>query len=482
MTLSIKVWKTLSTCGMLSLAIALAAIAASSKAQTQAPAESAATVVEKQTVLTPKYLIGDAVSLSNQSYPEIEGAIKYFRNRDGKGALEYLQRAKTKYPKLPPANLMMARMQILTRNNEMVRLLLDRTVIDSPDDPEAFLIFADQAYRANRTVEAEALFLMAEPKIKSFSENAKRKRSFEIRLLAGMAAVAERRSQWDKSYQLLTKWVEADPDNSLAHARLGLTLYRIEKPKEALAEFTKARELNAELPHPYISLAQLFNQEGEIEEARKSYLRAYNEEKGNEKTAQAYAEWLILQNELDQAQAVAATLRENSPGSIPALLLDGIVGHMQGDTDRSERALQKVLSLEPRHARATDLLALLLIQSDNVKSQELALSYAELNAERFPNNSQANITKAWVLYKLGRKAEAQKSLEQGARAGKLQADSMFLIAQIMVAEGNKEKGLLALRQGTTQKSGLFVFRREAEALLKKLEQELGSSVGEGIEF
>ncbi|MCH2595570.1 MAG: tetratricopeptide repeat protein [Pirellulales bacterium] len=374
---------------------------------------------------------------------------------------------------------MMAKMQTLTRNNQAVRLLLERTVIESPDDPETYLIVADQAYRANRTIEAEALFLMAEPKVKNFTENAKRKRNFEIRLLAGMAAVAERRAQWDKSYQLLTKMVEADPDNAVSHARLGLTLYRIEKPKEALKEFTKARELNPDMPHPYVSVAQLFSQEGDTEKARKAFERAYSEEKGNEKTAQAFAEWLILQNQLDEAQKVAKTLRENAPGSVSALLLDGIVAHMQGDSERAENALQKVLSLEPRHAQASDLLALLLIQRDNVKSKERALSYAELNAERFPNNAQANITKAWVQYKLGNKAEAQKSLEQGSRSGQMRADSMYLIAEIMVAEGQKQKAIAALQQGTAQRSGLFVFRREAQALLEKLKSEADSSSESG---
>ena len=320
---------------------------------------------------------------------------------------------------------------------------------------------------------------MAEPKVKNFTENAKRKRNFEIRLLAGMAAVAERRAQWDKSYQLLTKMVEADPDNAVSHARLGLTLYRIEKPKEALKEFTKARELNPDMPHPYVSVAQLFSQEGDTEKARKAFERAYSEEKGNEKTAQAFAEWLILQNQLDEAQKVAKTLRENAPGSVSALLLDGIVAHMQGDSERAEYALQKVLSLEPRHAQASDLLALLLIQRDNVKSKERALSYAELNAERFPNNAQANITKAWVQYKLGNKAEAQKSLEQGSRSGQMRADSMYLIAEIMVAEGQKQKAIAALQQGTAQRSGLFVFRREAQALLEKLKSEADSSSESG---
>ncbi|MCG8451151.1 MAG: tetratricopeptide repeat protein [Pirellulales bacterium] len=459
--------RVLGTCNMLILAALLFAVSA-----TTCLAQSEGS--EKKTALTVKYLIGDAVSLSNQKYPEIEDAIKRFNNQDGKGAMAFLERAKKKYSKLPPANLMMAKMQLLYRNSTAVRILLERTIIDNPEDPDAYLMLADQAYRGNRTTEAYALFKLVEPLVNDFNENAKRKRNFEIRLLAGLSAVAERRNEWDKSYQLLTKWVDIDEENAVAHARLGLTLFRLKKPKEARASFVKARELNSNLPHPYISLARLFSQDGDDETARKSYERAYKEEGGNESTAQAYAEWLILQGELDKAQKVAAALRKQAPDSISALVLDGVVAYMKGDPKRAEQAFQKVLSLEPRHARATDLIALLLIESDKIGDQERALSYAQLNAERFPDNAQANITKAWVLYKLGRKAEARQALQKGAQSGQLQADSMFLIAKIMVAEGQQEKAIDALERGTSQKAGLFVFRNEAKALLEKIKAETGS--------
>ena len=51
---------------------------------------------ENNSPLTPKFLIGDAVSLSNKEYPEIDKAIQRFRNRDVAGALEYLEKAKEK--------------------------------------------------------------------------------------------------------------------------------------------------------------------------------------------------------------------------------------------------------------------------------------------------------------------------------------------------------------------------------------------------
>lgn len=429
---------------------------------------------EKKSALTARYLIGDAVSLSNKKYPDVESAIKRFTNRDGKGAMEYLERAKNKNPKLPPASFMMAKMQLLTGNNQAVRLLLEKTVIDEPDDPDAYLVLADQAYRSGRTTESYALFTMVKPLIEKYSSNAKRKKNFEIRLLAGLSAVAGRRQQWDKSYDYLKKWTELDPESAAAQARLGLSLFHMDKATEARNAFTKARELDSKLPHPYISLAKLFSSEGDEEKARKSYERAYKEESSNEQTAQSYAEWLIIQGKLDQAEKVSAALRKQSPKSVAALLLDGIVAYMRSDTDSAVDTLQEVLVEDPGNARATDLLALIMIESDSVREQERALSYAKINADRYPNTALANITKAWVLYKLGRKQEAFQSLQKGSQAGQLQADSMFLIAKIMAGENQEQKAMEALEKGLAQKAGLFVFRNEAQTLLDELKSDAGN--------
>ena len=428
---------------------------------------------QRKSPLTPEYLIGDAVSLSSKSYPEIEKALQRFGNGDGTGAQEYLEKAKEKYPKLAPVDVMMAKMQLLNRNARAVQFYLERASTQNPEDPESFLILADQAFAAQRTAESLALFAYAEPLVAKFSENPKRKQKFLIRVFAGRAAVAERRQQWDRARGLLQQWVEIDPENHLAHTRMGIVLFRLDKAQEALAEFTKARESNPDSSHPFVSLGQLFYGNGDIEKARQSFEKAYNENRADAQVAQAYAEWLIQQGELDKAQEIAAALREKAPDSIPALLLDGIVAYMQGQSARAEQTLQKVLSLDPRNARATDLMALLLIQSEKLEDKERALSYAQNNAGWLPNSFQANVTRAYVLYELGRKAEALKSLSQAGKM-QIQPDSTFLIAKILVGEGQKDKAIDALRKILNHKSSLIIFRREAQELLDQLEGSGGS--------
>ena len=417
--------------------------------------------------LTPKYLIGDAVSLSNKTYPEIDKAILRFTNGDASGAQTFLERAKKKYPTLAPTDVMMAKMLLLRRDARAVHFYLERAALLHPEDPESYLILADQAFVAQRTVEALSLFEYAAPRVEKFSSNKKRKQNFKIRVMAGMAAVAERRGQWEEARTWLGKWLAADAENSTAHSRMGIVLFRLDKHTEALAAFTKAREVNPNSAHPFISLGQLFFAKGDNENARKSFDKAYQENGSDTQVAQAYAEWLIQQGKLDKAQKIAVTLQEQSPDSITALLLDGIVSYMQGQSERAEQKLQKVLSLDPRNGQATDLLALLLIQSDDVQDKERALQYAQNNAEWRASSAQANVTRAYVLYELGRKAEANKAL---AQAGKMtiQPDSTFLIAKILLAENQIDKAIEALKKIVGHKSGLIIFRKDAEDLLEKL--------------
>jgi tetratricopeptide (TPR) repeat protein len=280
--------------------------------------------------------------------------------------------------------------------------------------------------------------------------------------------VYERRQQWQAAKDLLAKWIALDPDSAAAHQRLGVTLFRLKDAAGALAEFKKARDLRPDSQHPDVLLGQLYTQDGETEKARASFERAYQQEQKNEATAQAYAEWLIQQNNLDKAQEVAAAMRKQAPDSLRALLLDGVVAKMRGQPKAAEEALLKVLQVDPGNASATNLLALVLAESASAADQEKALNYARMNAERFSTNPQANVTFAWVLYKLGRTNEAQQVLNRSGQSN-LNADSAFLVAQIMVDANQKENARRVLDQVLKQAgAGMFLYRKDAEALLKQL--------------
>lgn len=431
---------------------------------------------EPNNPLTVENLVGNAVSLSNQKYPDVESAIQRYRNGDGEGAYDYLKMAVEKSPKLPPAEVILSKMHLLARNGALAAQALELAAMLHPDDPEAYLLLADQAFGAGRTAESEALFEKAETLVAKFDANAKRKRDFEIRVLAGKSAVLERRQKWDAALALLQKWSEIDPDSAPARQRLGVVLFRLERVADAVKEFTKVRDLNPDANHPYVFLGQLFNQTGDAKQARENFEKAYKAESNNANTAASYAEWLVTQDDLETAQKVASALRKGNPESVGALLLDGIIAKLRKQPKQAEEAFTKVLTIDPSNARATDMLALVLIESDKASDREKALRYAEMNAQRFQNNAQANITLAWVLYQLDRANEGNQALQRGAQAsgGQLNADSAYLVARIMLKQNQKEQALTTLKQLLEQaNSGPFLYRSEAQKLLKQLEGSAG---------
>lgn len=450
-------------------ALAVATVITSCAVQAQTPAAGAA----PPDPFTVQNLIGDAVSLSNQAYPDVEKAIQRFKNSDPEGARGYLEQARKQYPKLPPTELSMAKLHLFNRDEQNGRAQLEQTVMKSPDDPEAYLLLADMAFTQGRTTESAALFDVADGLVQKFTENEKRRKNFDIRVLAGRSAVLERRLKWDQANALLAKWVAIDPDSANAHTRLGITLARLKKPAEAFEEFRKARDLRPDSPHPYVMLGQIYSSENDVEKAREAFEKAYAEEPKGEGTARAYAEWLIQQNELDKAQKVADAMRLATPDSIVALTLDGVVAKMRNQPKEAEEALMRVLALDPANAGATNLLALILGESSNTADQERALSYAQLNAQRFPQNSQTNITHAWILYKLGRAQEGAVALQRGGQAGNINADTAYLVARIMIQQNQRDQAKKALEEVLTRAgAGMFMYRKESEALLKELGGEV----------
>lgn len=431
---------------------------------------AAAAGTSAQAQLTTENLIGDAVSLSNRSYPEVEDAIQRFRNKDVEAAQAFLERAKEKYPKLPPTNVTMAKMFIVGRNGNAARLLLEKATVETPGDPEAYLLLADDAFTSGRTTEAAVLFEKAGELNEAFSDNPKRKGKFEIRVIAGKAGVAERRQQWEEAEKLLLQWIDMDPDSAPGHQRLGVTLYQLDEFDKARAEFQEARSLREEFNHPEIVMGRLFARDDKAQEAKQAYEKAYAADGDNEDTGRAYAEYLLKEDDLDKATQVSAKLVQKNPESIPALLLDSVIAKLKGSSDLAKKNLTKILDIDPSNADATNLLAIILVESDKQSDKDKALSYAQVNAQRFAKSPQARVTYSWVLHKLGKSREAQASLKD-ISGSNLTSDSGYLVSQMIADLGQKEQARKMLEQVLKRSETMLLFEAKARDLLAKLEAE-----------
>jgi Tfp pilus assembly protein PilF len=429
--------------------------------------------------ITTQMLIGDAVDTDSLSrYTDVDQAIKYFINHDVLAARTFLETAKKKDPNLPPVDLLLAKMYFLGGIPVAGRAALEKTAMDNPSDPEPYLILADQALAEGRAVEADALYEKGLELTSKFKGAAKRKRNLEIRARAGSASVAQRHKSWGTAADDLRALLKIDPENAIAHYRLGQSLFMLGKYSDGYGEFKEAKKADKNLPDPDVATALMYDQLSAPDKAAKSeqfFERAMATDKTDPATATAYAQWLInsgSQRSLTKAESLLADARKANPGNLNLLILSGVAARMEKKMKPAEDYFVEALGVAPANGDVINQLALLLIdQSDQAKRQR-ALQFAGMSSRLNNQNADAQITLAWVLYQLGRVADAETALRNGLQLGNPSPDSSYLVARIL-ADQNKNDPAKQLLKGAldADSPGIFVYRQDAQELLNKLSKQ-----------
>lgn len=424
----------------------------------------------QQGPITAKALIGNSVSDPDAvRYSDVAEAIKRFENRDQLSARTFLERAVQKDNKLPPVGVMMAKLQLLSGNAAAIRPALEQAVVeDSADDPEPYLLLAEEALVNNRTIEAEALFDKTAAMIENYAKNAKRKRRFIIRTNRGLAIIAERRQRWEKAISFLNTWLEQDPEDTSALSRKGQILFMLDKEAEGYQSFVEAKKLNDKLQSPYVSAALMYSRKGKDREAMQAFEKAFSEESGDERTMIAYSQALIKAGDIKKARDILKKSRAQQEESVNLWLLTGVTDRMAGDAASGEQSLMKALALNPSNRDVLNQLAQMLIESGDRNDQKRALSFASMNGQLNPDNPDVNITLAWTLYKNGQGAQANAALQKAIRGGALSGDGQYLLAQMLLLNKDKANAKKLLNAALADETGIFVQRDAAKELLSTL--------------
>ncbi|NIO13784.1 MAG: tetratricopeptide repeat protein, partial [Xanthomonadales bacterium] len=167
------------------------------------------------------------------------------------------------------------------------------------------------------------------------------------------------------------------------------------------------------------ALAELYVQAGNLKQAASFVKQALEADPEDFKTRIVATRWAVEVRDFDQARQHAAQALKLNSGSPEAILLSGIVAMFLEDFDSAVKHFQALILVSPGDFTATDNLALALCQQDNEADRQLALSYAQLNAQRFPQRPEAAATLGWVLLRLDRVDEAEKVLRGAASASGL---------------------------------------------------------------
>ena len=420
--------------------------------------------------VTAKTLVGKAVSDDSQ-YKEITSAIERFGNRDLDGCVAILERARNNNPKLPPPGVMMAMLWLSANQLAPARAALEETAVKFPGDPEPYLMLADLAFQERQVTDSSVLFDRATQLTAAFDENLKRKRDFEIRCHAGTAAVAEARGQWETAQKQLTAWLALDPDNAGAHFRLGNVLFRIGKETEALDEFKQARKLDANALQPELALARLYDETKKRDVAKKWIESALKAAPDDPAVLLASAQWYLGQNDLKMAQAIADRVLTLDAKSLDGRIVRGVIARVARDYATAEKFFNEAHVQSPGNFAASNSLALVLIESPDKAAQQRAVEMAEANAARYredsPQQVNAITSLAWVYYKLGRREDAEKILDQIARNNALTSDGAYYVAKLLADRGEKDRARAILEEVLTNEA-VFATRPDASDLLTKL--------------
>jgi tetratricopeptide (TPR) repeat protein len=420
-------------------------------------------------------LIGKAVS-DDASAKEVNNAITRFRERDIDGCRAVLERAKSNNPKLPPSGVMMSMLWLSVNQLQPARAELEDTAVKFPADPEPYLMLGDLAFQERRITDADVLFAKATALTEPFAENPKRKRDFEIRSSAGSAAVAEARKQWEKARGHLQKWLELDPDNASAHQRMGIVLFQLGKETESLAEFREARKLDEKAVQPELALARLYDDAKKRDTARKLIEQAVKAAPNDAGVLLASAQWYLGQNDLETAKSMAETALKADAKSLDGKIVRGAIARVARDYKTAERFFNEAHVQSPGNFAASNSLALVLIESEEKESRQRAMEMAEANVAMYRENSPQQVnaltTLAWIYYKLGRREDAEKILEQISRNNALTTDGAYYVAKILADRGEKDRARQILEE-VLGNEPMFATRPDAVDLLEKLKPAAG---------
>jgi len=411
--------------------------------------------------VTAQTLIGKAVSDDSQN-KDITNAIERFRTRDIDGCRAILERAKSNNAKLPPPGVMMATLWLSE---------LEDTVNKFPADPEPYLMLGDLAFQDRRITESSLLFNKATDLTKAFTENPKRKRDFEIRSNAGLAAVAEARRQWDVARKHIEAWMALDPDNASARQRLGIVLFQLGEEDKALEQFRESKKLDPKSLQPELWMARLYSDAKKRDVARKQIEAAVKAAPKDVGVLLGAAEWFLAQNDLEAAKTNADAALVVDEKSLGAKLVRGTVARIARDYRTAEKFLNDAHVQSPGNFPASNSLALVLVESEEKEPRQRAVEMAEANVAMYRDNNtigpNALTTLAWIYYRLGRRDDAEKIFSRVTQNNTLPTDGAYYLARVLADRGDTEKARTILEQVLAGEP-FFATRADAVDLLEKL--------------
>jgi len=288
--------------------------------------------------ITAEELLADSVArVGSQDYPLVRRSIDLLNRGDFAGARKALLDACKQDPKLPAADVLLARMLLSMGDVTSGRSALENAVAQNPDVPEAYVMLADLALRESRWTEAELLLTRGAELAAKVTNNEYRQARIQARCLAGLAAVAESRGNWAEAEQWATRWTKLDPNSLLAQVRRARTVFHQQRLREAFEILQQVHKDHPESVRPEIRMAYLYEEMAAAGDSKmhdsavRAVQQAVSEDPDRLATRLEAARWALEYCEIDLAEENATAALQIDATSIDAMILAGLVARHRKD-------------------------------------------------------------------------------------------------------------------------------------------------------
>lgn len=226
--------------------------------------------------------------------------------------------------------------------------------------------------------------------------------------------------------------------------RRGMAHHRAGKLREALVEYTKARELDRSWAEPLRLIGLVLRAEGKLNEAIASYRSALVLDPQSAEAHNDLGVALRMRGDLAGALESFQKAVQNDPKFVQAQYNIASILYDQNKLSEAMEALAATLRLDPKYAPAHYNTAVILGRQGRWPQ---ALKSAERAYQLQPSEPRNWLFAAWCHYQIGEMERAAELARKGVEKDPKRADAHYLVGFVETARNNLDAALAAYDVG-----------------------------------
>ena len=405
-------------------------------------------------------------------------AVDAFTQRKNDKAYVILEQAAASQSNFPPADLLMAGMYMLLKNQNNGLKLLQAAATKSPNDPAIYAAYGRLASAANRNVDAKVHFEKLYALLNQVELDEVSKAHYKKGYLEGMALTATRMNDHKQARLLCEQLLEIEPENENTLQLLATIAFQEDKFDEALTNLTKVRNKRPTARAPEAVIASWLARTGQKAKANQWYSKLPVKYADDPVVQLEYAAWALNQEDIAAATAALAKVEAAGNATPAADNLKGKIAFFQRNFDDAVKIFKALHETNPKNPDYSNMYALSMIESESSTNKALANQLANKNWQDNPNNLAALGSLGYMrLRTLGVNDQLKSVFAKIAKMVPRQPSPEvdYFLATFLRELGDK-KNAIAVIHRATQYQGFFMYRKQAEQMKQALAAELGVQI------